>query len=129
MAYTISIEAGYAHIVLLGSLTVFEVIEATHELDKIEAERRFSYHRLVEISGVENLHLDFSAVHQFASGRRSVKLWNKVRTAVVAKTTVQYGIARMFQLLNAQPQTEVDVFRDTASALGWISERNEKVAG
>jgi hypothetical protein len=129
MACTIKIESGHAHIVFSGRLTLPEIAEVEKQLDKIEAKAGVSYSRFVDLTGVVDLELNFIKVNQLTASRRSVKLFNLVRAGLVAKSPVQYGIARMFQTLNVQPQTEVGVFSDPESALKWIAEISEKPAG
>jgi hypothetical protein len=124
MPFAIKPEGGYVRITLSGNLTVSEVNEAAKELDRVDAGQGRSLHRLVEIAGVEGLDLNFASINKFQSARNKVKLLNHVRTAVVSKSKVQYGIARMFQLLNSQPQTEVGVFKDNDSAKKWLLEEN-----
>jgi hypothetical protein len=45
-----------------------------------------------------------------------------VRTALVAVTPVQLGIARMFQTLNDHPLIELRVFSDREAAVAWLEE-------
>ena len=40
--------------------------------------------------------------------------------AVFATNDLQYGLARMFQLLASRSQVQVEVFRDRARALRWL---------
>ena len=128
VAYTIHIENRHAHIIFSGRLTMPEISNAAMRLDQFEAEARESYHRLIDLTAVEDLELNFSAVFQLTAARRVVKLFNLVRTALVAESPVQFGIARMFQTLNVQPQTEVGVFSDAESALKWIAGAAENPA-
>ena len=129
MAYTISFESTHAHIVFSGKLSLPEIANAEEQLDKFEAGTGVSYNRLVDLTGVEDLQLNFTGVHQLTASRRTVKLFNMVRAGLVAKSPVQYGIARMFQALNVQPQTEVGVFNDAESALKWIEGAAGRPAG
>ena len=96
MPYSINADTDYVRIILAGQLTVVEVVSAAAELDKIDAGPGPTLHRLVDITAVENLHVSFSEMSGFSSQRRHVKLKNLVRTAVVAKTPVQFGVGRMF---------------------------------
>jgi hypothetical protein len=121
MPYSISSERGYTYINLSGHLTVPEVAAAVQKMDEIDSGADATPNRLVDITAVENLQVSFSEMSNFASLRRSVKLKNPVRTAVVARTPVQFGVARMFELLNQQPQTQVAVFTDPDLARRWLA--------
>jgi hypothetical protein len=120
MAYEVVAKIGYVQVRLMGQLTVSDLTEAANCLDQLDTIGESSLHRLVDISEVENLAIQFDAMHSFSVKRASVRLRNNVKTAIVARTLVQYGCARMFQMLNKQPQTVVEAFRESDSALHWI---------
>jgi hypothetical protein len=42
------------------------------------------------------------------------------RMAIVATQDVAYGLARMYQTLSSDMKTEVQIFRDRASARAWL---------
>lgn len=48
-------------------------------------------------------------------------LKNRVKSAIVAQRPVDYGMARMFEMLIQNPQIEVRVFRDGESARQWLA--------
>ena len=125
MPYMVNSDSDIAHVVLSGHLTVPEVVAAAQAVDEIDAGTGPARHRLVDISNVENLHVSFSEMNGFSALRRTVKLKNPVRTAVVARTPVQFGVGRMFELLNQQPQTTVAVFKDSESARRWLAGEEE----
>jgi len=124
MPFAIVHEPDFARVVLSGHLTAQDVIAAAKLLDTCRTAAGATPHRLVDITAVENLDVSFSEMYSFSSTRRGAVFSNPVKTAIVAATTVQFGLARMFSLLNAQPQTEVAVFRDAKSALEWIGSDN-----
>jgi len=121
MPFAIAHEPDFARVVLAGRLTASELVSAAKQLDTCHTAAGATPHRLIDITAVENMDVSFSEMYAFSSTRRNAILRNRVKTAIVATTTVQFGLARMFSLLNSQPQTEVAVFRDTASAVEWIS--------
>jgi hypothetical protein len=129
MPYSITLQGNCAHLTFSGRLTVAEVTEATRSLEANVTENGTTPHRLVDITAVENLEVSFSEMHAFTQSRRGALLRNKVQTAIVAGSSVQFGIARMFELMNTQPQTEVRVFRDPAAAANWIEGKPVEEAG
>jgi len=125
MAYEFTIQAEYLHLQFSGQLTVEELSIGAKLLDEADATAGAAMHRLTDISGVKDISINFAAMQDFAEKRSAVKHKNQVRSAIVAKTPVQYGCARMFQMLSKQPGIMFAVFGDTASALLWISGASE----
>lgn len=77
--------------------------------------------RVADLSTVEGVSLNFSAITNYAAARRTAPLKNKVKAAIVAPHPLQYGFARMFQTLNDNPDINMEIFTDTDSGLAWIS--------
>jgi hypothetical protein len=127
MGYEITIKDGYAHVQFTGQLAVQDLSETARRLDEADATAASVLHRLTDISGVENISIDFAAMQDFAEKRSAVKHKNQVRSAIVAKTPVQYGCARMFQMLSKQPGIKFAVFSEMGSALHWISGGSEVI--
>lgn len=121
MAYEITNKAGYVLVRLLGQLNMTDLTEVTKPLDEADKMMETSPHRLIDVSEVDGIQLNFTAIHQLTENRRAVKLKNNVKSALVARTPVQFGFARMFQTLNSQSQIEVRIFSDADSALRWIT--------
>ncbi len=120
MALELKIKDGYVDLKLDGRLTAAEIRQVIAFLNQVESTAAASPHRLIDITEVFDLQLDFTVLHDLASQRRAVKLKNPVRSAVVARTSEQYGMARMFEMLNQQLDTEIAVFENSVSALRWL---------
>ncbi len=90
-------------------------------LKKIETEARVSPDRMADLSLIEGISLNFSAITNYAAARRTAPLKNKVKAAIVAPHPLQYGFARMFQTLNDNPDIIMEIFTDKNSGLAWIS--------
>ncbi len=120
MGYEITIKDGYAHIRFFGQLTVADLSAAAGRLDEVGSMAESSPHRLTDISEVEDISLNFAEMQKFTEKRSAVKPKSKIRSAIVTRTPVQYGCARMFQMLSKQPRIKVAVFRDFDKALQWI---------
>ena len=127
MGYEFTTKDGYAHIRFTGQLTVEDLSAVAGCLDELGSTAESSPHRLMDISGVEDISLNFAALQKFTEKRSAVKPRNRVRLAIVARTPVQFGCARMFQQLSKQPRVKVDVFRELDSALQWMLGETEEV--
>jgi len=121
MAFNAQIESGIALVTLAGELTVADMAAVAKWLDLLDRTMAVSPHRLYDISAVEELQINFTELHQHAATRRAVRLHNDVKAAVVARTEVHYGVGRMFQILNEQPQVTIAVFRSFAEAREWLA--------
>jgi hypothetical protein len=121
MPYEIVTTSGLAHFRLHGSLTVTDIRAVLAELDALDGHHQTTLNRLIDISDVTNVSVDFKGVHDVAETRAAVRLHNETKTAIVAPSMLQYGCARMFEMLNQQKQTKVAVFRDHASASSWLN--------
>jgi len=121
MGYEFTLKEGYVHVQFSGQLTVDDLSAAARRLDEADATAASALHRLTDISGVENISIDFAAMQDFAEKRSAVTHKIQVRSAIVAQTPVQYGCARMFQMLSKQPGIKFAVFSEMSSALHWIS--------
>ena len=120
MGFEFKSQVGYVLLRLYGKMEVRDLYEIAKHLDAAEQPGRPSPHRFIDMTEVEEVSLNFDNMHGFTSGRSGVKLKNMVRVAVVTKNIVQFGLARMFQTLNQQPQTEVSVFHDQETARRWL---------
>ncbi|HEY1171390.1 MAG TPA: hypothetical protein VGH19_08490 [Verrucomicrobiae bacterium] len=123
MPFSITEEPGHFFVKLFGVLTARDLGDfgaAAWELEKAQAT---VLPRVTDLSEVENLTVDFSAVWQLAENRRSRTFPNSFKSAIVAPKDHLLGYARMFQTLNDHPQITIRIFRDMASAREWILEK------
>lgn len=121
MAYEIVTTDGIAHFRLHGQVAIADIRAIMKELDVLEAALKATPNRLVDISDVDNVVMDFQAMHEFAETRAKVRLHNETKTAIVAASVMQYGCARMFEMVSQQRQTTVAVFRDLPTARSWLA--------
>ena len=110
---------GLIWITLRGDVTAGEFARHATELAQLERGYAISLPRFTDLS--ENpVHPDYGTMANFAGVRTRAKLKNKVKSAVFAPSDFQFGMARMFQTLNRNPEIEVQVFRDKDEALKWV---------
>ena len=111
--------SGLIWITIRGDVTRGEFPLHADELARIERECRVSPHRYTDLSESTS-HPNYGTMETFAGVRTHAKLKNKVNSAVFAPSDYQFGMARLFQALNRNPQIEVRVFRDKDEALKWV---------
>ncbi len=62
------------------------------------------------------------AVYEHSEQRRHLHIPQATRAALVAKTPVVRDMARVFQLLNRNPNLEMEIFDTEAAARAWLCE-------
>jgi hypothetical protein len=120
MALDIKFEDGLLCLMLRGCISSDDLLNAAALTAKIEDEAEVSPHRIVDLSLVEDMNLNFAAMHQLAETRKVAPLKNPVKSAILAPHPVQYGFARMFQTINKNPQITIQVFTTRQDAIGWL---------
>jgi hypothetical protein len=122
MPFEITNEGSYLLLRLLGVVTANDLQRAVEELEQLEGALPTALDRVTDVSTSERLDFHFDAVHDVADRRRQRELKNPVRSALVVGRPVQVGYARMFQILNNNPQIEIRVVETMAEAVGWFAE-------
>ena len=101
-----------------GSLNVTDVQEVAK--DALGREVLVYKNRIEDTRDVTSVDLGFKELHEFAKTIRAVKLSRAVKTAILTKGTLQYGIARMFQMLTDDSPLKIEIFTDEAMARKWL---------
>lgn len=128
MAFDFQISEGLIWVNCHGKLTAEDLEQITKLAGELDFQLEPSLDRVIDFTEL-NEQLDekinYARIEMHASKRRVSVLKNKVKSAVVAPTLLQYGFARMFQTLNTNPMIEIAIFRDRPSAIGWIKGQAE----
>jgi hypothetical protein len=112
---------GALHIIFSGEVTAVDLRESAKQL-RIEEDRLpVCPDRLTDITLVDGRNMNFLTIEELAAQRRTAALKNKVKSAILTQTTLQYGLARMFQTLNDNPMIEIAIFKDRDAALAWLA--------
>jgi hypothetical protein len=122
MPYNLTAEPGLLRIVLFGALTAQELQSLAAEIEEIERGLPMAPHRLSDLSQISNPDVGFADVFAFAERRKAQSLPNRVKSALVAPRPVNLGYARMFQMLNDNPQIEIRIFGTLAEAEVWLAD-------
>ncbi|HKQ59178.1 MAG TPA: STAS/SEC14 domain-containing protein [Candidatus Eisenbacteria bacterium] len=120
MAFAITVEPDLLRIALTGALTAEDLAGLATATDDLERGRDPVPARLTDMTGVTTVEIFYPDVKTLADHRRTLQFPNAFRSAIVVRTPVQRGMARMFQTLNDNPQITIEIFDDEAAALAWI---------
>lgn len=121
MPFQIQFDAPILRITFSGIVTKADFTGLLSEVRRLEADFERVPDRLADLSGVTEWESRFQTTYDVASLRRAEAFPNKFRSAIVAPTPVTFGIARMFQTLNDNPQIEIQVFNTRAEAEEWLA--------
>ena len=122
MPYTLTVPEGEGlfRLKLTGVLTADDLLQFGMEIAELERTRAGS--RLTDLTGLTGIAIGFLELEAYVKRNLRDVLPNDVKSALVAATPVTIGFARMFQTLTDNPQVDVRIFPDEASARAWLQE-------
>jgi len=112
-----------------GSVTAEDLQHLADAYQDIEARLEITPDRITDLSEwvPSSEDLPSSALNGFGRRRAHANVRNKVKSAIIAPHPGQFGLARMYQAYNRNPNIETLVFKDSASAYAWIGRGAEEV--
>lgn len=123
MAVEIAMQGDILCITLTGTLHETDLHEIGSSVAAIENSLSIAPPRLADLSGLQKVSVGYAEMSILAEQRRNSALANSIRTALLVKTPVQMGMARMFQTLNDHPRITLEIFEDRERALSWLDSR------
>ena len=120
MPIRIEILPDYVHVSWYGKLVNQDLAVLSTEMPKIGEQLRKVPNVLHTFDEVEGMGLQFEAMHTHGRHLGRIKLPNPSRTASVCNNGLAYGMARMMQSLNHNPDLQMEVFSDMETALRWL---------
>jgi hypothetical protein len=124
MPYKIATVGTYVEMRFVGAVSSQDIRDCLAELEQIESRSTPVPDRITDLSESEMVNISFDVLDELARRRTTTVLKNKVRSAIFAPRPVQYGLARMFQTLNDNPNIVVHVFWDGGHARNWLLGRS-----
>ena len=105
-----------------GRVTVEDLERLANAYQDIEARLEVTPDRITDLADwtPNSQDLPSSVLEAFGRRRAHAKVKNKVKSAIVAPNTAQFGLARMYWAYNNNPGIETMIFRDSGSACVWI---------
>jgi hypothetical protein len=120
MALEVTTVDGVFCVTFQGSVGIRDLQNLAEASKKAEAGGGVSPDFLTDLSAMENAELDFGAIQEFAAVRMTMRLKNRIKSAIVATRPLQMGFARMYQTLTNHPQIHMRIFKDRESAWTWL---------
>jgi hypothetical protein len=126
MSVVVERAVGFILVRFDGNLSIAELAQAADLLDAVDRASPGIY-RLIDLTAVSGVNLDFGAIARFAEDRRRWSLARRVKAAILVGSDVMFGLARMYEQMLDNPEISVDVFRNRTAAMAWLGIQGEPV--
>jgi hypothetical protein len=94
------------------------------ELEIIEKKYSFVPNRIVNLQNVKTYNGNLNSIYSFVQRRIEKKYPRKILSAFLVSNDFQMGYARLFQILDTNPQASIKIFIDEAKANEWIKSQD-----
>jgi hypothetical protein len=118
MPFEIHDEGGYYSARLFGVLDRTDLDDVMAEVERLEDAQIKD--RLTDLTALERIDVGFEEVFALAMRRAQRPIPAPIRSALVASKPVQFGFARMFQMLNDNPRVLIRIFGSLPEAQQWL---------
>jgi hypothetical protein len=119
MPFEIRDEGKYYSTRLSGLLDRAELNAMTREVERLE-DAGVLIDRITDLTPLERIDVGFEEVFAVAQRRGDRKVAAPIKSALVANRPVQFGFARMFQMLNDNPRIQIRIFGNLEEAQQWL---------
>ena len=119
MPFEISDEGNFHSARLFGVLDRADLNALMEEVERLEDQGLLA-DRLTDLTALERIDVGFEEVFALAMKRGERKVLTPIRSALVANRPVQFGFARMFQMLNDNPRIQIRIFGKLEEAQQWL---------
>ena len=119
MPFEIRDEGGFHSARMFGVLDIKDLDAVTAEVKRLEEAGAIG-DRLTDLTALERIDVGFEEVFGVALKRAQRVIRAPVRSALVANKPVQFGFARMFQMLNDNPRIQIRIFDNRQEAEQWL---------
>ena len=110
----------YVHVAWHGNLSSLDLDELSAELPRIGQQIGRSPDVLHTFDEVKGMGLQGENLAAYGRHLEKIKLPNPTRSASVCGNPLAYGMARMMQMFNQNPDLQIEVFSDMPEALRWL---------
>ncbi|WLT30453.1 hypothetical protein [Geothrix sp. PMB-07] len=120
MPYAFTDLGSHYLIVLSGVFTDRDVRDLALTVKAAEEAAPVTLDRLVDGTQIESFKIGFSILSIFAERRKAFPVKNPIKTALLVRGKVAFGLARMFQMLNNAPGVDIRIVASREEALTWF---------
>ena len=109
-----------------GVITATDLDRVATEVEVVEDSIPTALDRITDLTAVDRFEVGFPAIFILATRRRERKFTKPIKSAIIVRDLVQFGLARMFQTLNDNPQIEIQILHSVTDARKWFTDQTEK---
>jgi hypothetical protein len=107
---------------VFGVFTAPELNHMATEAEIAEASHPVSLDRITDLTAVERFEVGFREIFNFALRRSAQRFSRVVKSAIIVQEPVQFGMARIYEGVNENPQIQVRVLRSVTEATEWFAD-------
>jgi hypothetical protein len=126
MPFELTTPGGFFFARISGVFTAPELNRLTTQVEIAEALHPVALDRTTDLTAVEQFEVSFRDIYNFAVRRGARWFTRVVKFAIVVCEPVQFGMARMHEALNVNPQINLRIVRSAADAKKWFTEIDEE---
>ena len=120
MPFQLLVDQSIIRIDFSGTISVDDLTALAAEVHELEASMPRVPDRLTDLSGAVARASTFELILGMSRRRAATQFRNPFRSAIVARTPEMVGFARMFKILNRNPQITIQIFDSVAAAEQWL---------
>jgi hypothetical protein len=119
MPFEISDEGKFYSARLYGVLDRADLNAVMKEVERLE-DAGLLIDRITDLTALDRIDVGFEEVFAIAARRADRRVIAPIKSALVANRPVQFGFARMFQMLNDNPRIQIQIFGNLEEAQQWL---------
>ena len=119
MPFEIRDEGKFYSARLFGVLDRADLNAVTTEVERLEEDGP-PKDRLTDFTALERIDVGFEEVFALAMRRMQRQVTAPIKSALVANRPIQFGFARMFEMLNDNPRIQIRIFGNLEEAQQWL---------
>jgi hypothetical protein len=111
---------------LFGVFTAPDLNHLADEAEISEASHPVSLDRITDLTAVEHFDVGFREIYYFAIRRSAQRFSRVVKSAIIVQEPEHYGMARVYETLNENPQIQLRILRSVTEAIVWFADPNQE---
>ena len=122
MPFELTTPGGILFARVYGVFTAPELNHLATEAEIAEISCPIALDRITDLTAVQRFEVGFREIYYFAIRRSTQRFSRVVKSAIVVQEPVQFGIARMYDALNENPQIKIRIVRSVSEAKEWFAD-------
>jgi hypothetical protein len=121
MSYSIDTTTKFIRVVYEGTLETKDIQGVLKDTLIAEGEKLNGINRIDDLRKLKGIAIGFTELSGFTESLRKIQIPKIVKSAILTSSPIQYGTARMFQIILDHPKVQVAIFSNEEEAHNWLS--------